>query len=126
MKKFITLALLLSFKILPAQNQEERFTMRIVEPKGKESRSLSSMMTEDPRIKNLFNVEIVRSRKIESPVIQIIAPDGFKMGTCFLTCKDATMLNFDYYKDIESRTRLQWENLRSLESYKKFCKNRKG
>jgi hypothetical protein len=126
MKKFITLALLLSFKILPAQNQEERFTMRIVEPKGKESRSLSSMMSEDPRIKNLFNVEIVRSRKIESPVIQIIAPDGFKMGTCFLTCKDATMLNFDYYKDIESRTRLQWENLRSLESYKKFCKNRKG
>jgi hypothetical protein len=126
MKKFITLALLLSFKILPAQNQEERFTMRIVEPKGKESGSLSSMMSEDPRIKNLFNVEIVRSRKIESPVIQIIAPDGFKMGTCFLTCKDATMLNFDYYKDIESRTRLQWENLRSLESYKKFCKNRKG
>lgn len=126
MKKFITLALLLSFKILPAQNQEERFTMRIVEPKGKKSGSLSSMMSEDPRIKNLFNVEIVRSRKIESPVIQIIAPDGFKMGTCFLTCKDATMLNFDYYKDIESRTRLQWENLRSLESYKKFCKNRKG
>jgi len=126
MKKFITLALLLSFKILPAQNQEERFTMRIVEPKGKESGSLSSMMSEDPRIKNLFNVEIVRSRKIESPVIQIIAPDGFKMGTCFLTCNDATMLNFDYYKDIESRTRLRWENLRSLESYKKFCKNRKG
>lgn len=126
MKKLLALALVCSFKLLPGQNQDDRFTMRIMEPKNNKTSSIGAIMLEDPRITSLFKVEVVRNKKIEEPVIQIIAPDGFKMGTCFLTCSDASMLNFELYKEIERRTRAQWENMKTLESYKKFCNNQKG
>lgn len=126
MKKIIALAVLFTFRILSGQIQDERFVMRIVEPKKNNGGSIGSVMLQDIRITTLFKVEVVKSRKVKDPVIQIVAPDGFRIGTCFLTRNDATMLNFDYYKEIERKSRQQWENMRTLESYKKFCINQKG
>lgn len=120
MKKILALALLLTFKFSFAQTNNDKFTMQVVEPKRMKGESLGKNIAADPRITAIFNVKIIKSKNIKNPMIQILAPDGFKIGTCFLTQSNFSESEIDYYRDIEARSRAQWEDMKRMDSYKQL------
>jgi len=123
MKNIATLIVCLSslYGSLFSQKNDDKFRLKIITPGHlPDSLSLRNTIKNDEGLSEIFLIDEIRSDSINHTVIEVYAPDGFRMGTCHFSSLSPSCIPSGYLAGVESSLRDRWNRINKLDSYKRM------
>lgn len=104
-----------------SQTEDNRFRLKIITPGYlPDSLSLHNKIKNDKGLSEIFLIDEIRLDSINHTIIEIYAPDGFRMGTCHFSSLSPSPIPSGYLVEVESSVRDRWNKINKLDSYKRL------